>query len=41
MIWFPLVIGYLLGSFLPAYFLTKWITGVDIGTIPVPQIYTD
>ncbi|MFN4190417.1 MAG: glycerol-3-phosphate acyltransferase [Pseudothermotoga sp.] len=33
MIWLPLVLGYLLGSFLPAYFLTKWITGIDVRTV--------
>ncbi len=33
MIWLPLALGYLLGSFLPAYFLTKWITGVDVRTV--------
>lgn len=26
-------IGYLLGSFLPAYFLTKWILGIDIRSV--------
>lgn len=27
------LIGYLLGSFSPAYFLTKWILGIDIRSV--------
>ncbi|NCQ53067.1 MAG: glycerol-3-phosphate acyltransferase, partial [Caldiserica bacterium] len=26
----PILIGYLLGSFLPAYFITKWVRNIDI-----------
>lgn len=33
MIWFPLLLGYLLGCFLPAYFLVRWIAGIDVRTI--------
>lgn len=29
----PLIIGYLLGSILPGYFIPKWIKGVDIRTL--------
>ncbi|RKX42226.1 MAG: glycerol-3-phosphate acyltransferase, partial [Thermotogae bacterium] len=29
----PILLGYLLGSFLPAYFLTKLTVGVDIRTV--------
>ncbi len=33
MIVFPIIIGYLIGSILPAYFLTKWLKKVDIRQI--------
>jgi len=32
-VFLALVTGYLLGSFLPAYFLTKWILGIDIRNV--------
>ncbi len=33
MIWLSLISGYLIGSFLPAYFLTRAIVGIDIRTV--------
>ena len=30
---FSIIAGYMLGSFLPAYFLTLWLKGVDIRTV--------